>query len=108
MLPLRENNDASFTGNVRTGGTPQVIIGWSFKFMIFDLSGVGFVTKLSSDSTQIEVLDAATGKIKVYIKPADTLGHAGRAKYELQGTDSAGRQYTLDSGEVVIAATLIR
>lgn len=108
LLTVRENNDATILGSVRTGGSVQDITNWSFFFLVVDANGDTVISKRSSNSGEILISDAPNGKIQVLIKPADTQGKAGAYKYELQGTDPANRQYTLDGvGDFVISPTII-
>lgn len=108
MLEVKENGDAKLISKVKTGKNPQPITGWVFHFRVFDDNGVAFITKDSSDPTQIVVNDVNNGIVWTYIKAADTVNRPGRFHYEMQGVTPTGEKYPLDQDVFVISPTFIK
>jgi hypothetical protein len=108
-LTIKENNNATIISIVRDGlGVIQNISGWTFVFKVIDSTGSTVFQKSSAGSGEVTIIDAPTGKVNVFILPADTNNKTGTHKYEFKGTDSSGNQYTLNGpADFIVTSTII-
>ena len=77
----------------------QSITGWSFSLGVkrSSFSTKTFITKNSSDSAQIEIINTSLGQIRVHFIPTDTVALIDEflGLYDLQATDSNSKVRTV-------------
>lgn len=93
--------------NLSTGAA-QNIAGATFWFTakksLTDTDANAFIKKDNAGTGGVTITDAAAGKVRVTISPADTLALTRNTAlfWDVQAKDPAGNEYTIDAGIMLV------
>lgn len=95
---------------VTSGGSPVDLTGYSIAFTVRpDEDADAVITKSSADPTEINITDAANGRLEIYLQPADTENLQLRSyDYDVEITSPTGVVSTVVVGTLTILKDITR